>query len=286
LLALVGNAALLRRVADRQVAAGETVCGFGEAAPPGWGDAEYRVADGAGALEQALREAAPDSVILFGSAVDAGLLDACRDAGCRRVIYWGTARAYGRARQVHGRALLEGDLDRAERPGAALRPERTVQDWGVENPGVEVYVFRACDVLSGDGDNPLDALGALRLVPTPRRRGYLQYLDERDAVEILVRALRGGHPGVYNAGADGIVRLSDLLVDAGRSEIRLPGFLVVCAAYLAYITGRITSPRGFLDFTAGTVLVDNARLKTHLGYRPRYSTRAALLQLRAREVGA
>ncbi len=282
MLALVGSEVLLGRVAQAQLAAGTSVCGFGEEVPSVWGDAEYRVVDSAQALADALREAAPEIVILSGAttSVDAKLLDSCFEAGCRRIIYWGSARVYGRARQVHGRALLEGDLSRSDAAGAGFPSERALQSWAAGHPDVEVYVFRACDVVSAEGSNPLDLLGTLRLVPTPRRRGYVQYLDERDAVEILARALRGGHPGVYNAGADGIVRLSDLLVDAGCSEIRLPVFLVVLGVYLAFVTGRIASPRRLIDFTAGTVLVDNARLKTHLGYRPRHSTRDILLHLR------
>jgi hypothetical protein len=60
----------------------------------------------------------------------------------------------------------------------------------------------------------------------------------------------------------------------------LPRLLHLAAAYLAQWTGKVNSARLLLRFTAGTPIVDNTRLKTHFGFRPRFTTRQALAAAR------
>ena len=143
-----------------------------------------------------------------------------------------------------------------------------------------MHLFRAAEVVGAGQSTLLDALGRLVVVPSPANHRHLQLLDSRDALEILDRAIEGDNPGIYNVSADGIVKLDEVCRALGRSTVRLPRALLLLAAYGARWTGRIASARELLRFTEGSPVLDNARLKTHFGFRPRFTTRQALAAAR------
>ncbi|WP_129841215.1 NAD-dependent epimerase/dehydratase family protein [Streptomyces sp. RFCAC02] len=90
-------------------------------------------------------------------------------------------------------------------------------------PDVAVTVLRLADVLAPGADGPMAAYFRLPVLPTvlghdPR----LQFVHERDVIEVLVRAVRGPDglgPGTYDVAGDGVLLLSQAARRLGRPTV-------------------------------------------------------------------
>jgi len=285
-VAIVGNGGLAPLLAAR--AGGREVLGAGpsiiDSWPAGVPFTRFKSTD---EMLGVLAAQGPAVVVVFGpgrgqrSAIpSAEIVEAVGTIDGTRLIYWGSGSVYGRSRDVQGRALLEGaPLVPSAGSAPAVEADRVAQGLVAARSG-DVHLFRAAEVVGAGGGSPLAALGRLAVVPTPARHRHLQLLDPRDALEVLERAMGGGHPGVYNVSADGIVKVDEACRALGRSTARLPRAILPVVAYGARWTGKVGSARELLQLTAGTPVLDNARLKTHFGFRPRFTTRQALAAAR------
>ena len=287
-LVIIGNGGLAARFAARSSAAGHEVYGAGPSASEAWpAEVPFAELNAADELAKELSARAPAVVLVFGADRGARLAvpvaEVLRIVGSlhgARLIYWGSARVYGRPADVVGRVLLEGaPLAANGRAAAALAADNAAQDVAEARPG-DVHLFRAAEIVGGGSEPVFPALGRLSVVPTPASHRHLQLLDPRDALEVLDRAVAGGHPGIYNVTADGILKVDEACRALGKSTVRLPRGVLPLVAYGARWTGKIGSARELLRLTAGTPLLDNARLKTHFGFRPRFTTRQALAAAR------
>jgi len=287
-VALIGAGGLAHRFAVRAQEAGLAVVAFGPLATAPWpAGISHTAYSNRDELAVVLAEHRPDVVVVFGprsgdrqSAPPVVAVEATAAAVDARLIYWGSATVYGCAVDVRGDALLENaPLSNRSAAAAAVAADRAVQDLAATRPD-RVHLFRASESLVGDSTDPAEVVGQLRIVPATGDRRHLQLLDLRDALEILDRAVRGEHAGTYNVSADGIMRVDEACRALGRTAARLPRLLHLAAAYLAQWTGKVNSARLLLRFTAGTPIVDNTRLKTHFGFRPRFTTRQALAAAR------
>ncbi len=287
-VAIVGNGTLAPRFAAHASARGHEVLGAGSSPIESWpADVPFSEFGTADELSQALDDQEPEAVVVFGPgrgerpAVPAAeIVRAVAAVEGTRVVYWGSALVYGRGDDLQGRVLLETEpLADSGREASALEADRAVNALVAARQG-NVHLFRAAEIVGAGQHTLLAALGRLAVVPTPASHRHLQLLDPRDAFEVLDRAMAGGHPGVYNVSADGIVKVGEACRALGRSTVRLPLVLLLLMAYMARWTGKVASARALLHLTAGTPVLDNARLKTHFGFRPRFTTREALASAR------
>lgn len=285
---IVGNGGLAPLLAAQVSAGGREVLGTGPLMIDSWpADVPFRVFNTADELWEVLAAQGPAVVVVFGpgrgerSEVPlAKIVEAVGTIDGARLVYWGLACVYGGSSEVQGRVLLEGAPLRAGRSAAAaVDADRAAQEIAATRRQ-DVHLFRAAEVVGAGQGTLFDALGRLVVVPSPANHRYLQLLDSRDALEILDRAIGGDNPGIYNVSADGIVKLDEVCRALGRSAVRLPRALLLLAAYGARWTGRVPSARELLRLTEGSPVLDNARLKTHFGFRPRFTTRQALAAAR------
>ena len=114
---------------------------------------------------------------------------------------------------------------------------------------------------------------ALPIVPTvigfqPR----LQFLHEEDALAAMEHVTLAGKTGTFNISGDGVITLTQAIRRVGHVELPVPGGL------LAPITGVFqdlrsaklrTSQNDYLTY--GRVL-DTTRMRTELGFEPKYTT--------------
>src|SRR3981189_3508638 len=95
-----------------------------------------------------------------------------------------------------------------------LDMEQLTSEFPLRNESCQVSVLRLGFRVSED--TTLGHYLSLPIVPT--FAGYdprLQLLHEDDAVEAIVRAVLGEHPGVFNVAADGVVLLSQAIAIMG-----------------------------------------------------------------------
>jgi UDP-glucose 4-epimerase len=161
--------------------------------------------------------------------------------------------------------------------------EEAVAEFAAARPGTGVTVLRAADVLGDDQrSSPLTLLG---LPVVPGLLGFdprLQFIHEDDVIGALLHVVRHDLPGTFNAAADGVLTLSEIATLLGKPMLPVlpPWGLGFAAAQLRRIGLRVPVELiGELRYGRG---LDNRRLKAS-GYRYRYTTREALIQLRARQ---
>ncbi len=139
-------------------------------------------------------------------------------------------------------------------------------------PDVAVTILRLAPILGPRIDTRMSMY--FRSTVTPTVLGHdprLQLLHEEDALAAMVHATMLGRSGTFNVGADGVVMLSQAVRRVGRVSVPLPRSLV--SPFTTVSRGRPTSllaeQVGLLTY--GRVM-DNTRMRTELGFEPKYST--------------
>jgi UDP-glucose 4-epimerase len=210
------------------------------------------------------------------------LLGACQRADrVRKVVMKSTTAVYG----AHPRdpALFTEEMTARSEPRGgytkdAIEAERYARGFARRRSDVDLTVLRCANFMGPEIETPFTRYFSFPVAPTawgfdPR----LQFMHEDDAVEVLYRSVREDHPGVYNVAGEGVVLLSQALRLMGKPAVPVVLPLVAPLAGLVRRFGLVDFATDQLQFLLFGRVADITRLKTEFGYRPRYSTRDALL---------
>ncbi len=218
------------------------------------------------------------------------LFAACQRAErLRKVVMKSTTAVYGAGAQDP--AMFTEDMEaRSEPPRGyakdSVEAEGYARAFGRRRPDVDLTILRFANFLGPDIRSALTRYFSLPVIPTPL--GYdprLQFVHEDDAVEMLYRAARGTHPGIFNVAADGVMFLSQAVRVLGRPWLPI-------ALPLAAPLGAVLRRLRLVDFSADQLrmlvygrVADTRRMKEAFGFRPAHTSRDALLAfLRSRKV--
>ncbi len=208
------------------------------------------------------------------------LLAACQKApSVRKLVVKSSTAVYGSSPQDP--ALFTEDLEpnAMARTGYAkdsVEVEGYVRGFARRRPDVAVTTLRFANFVGPKVRTPLTSYFSLPVVPTvlgfdPR----LQFIHERDGLEVLWRTTLGDHGGTYNIAGDGVMTLSQAIRRAGRPSLPIPQ---PAAPWIGQALRRL----GVADFSSEQVrflsygrVVDTSRMKDVLDFTPRYSTREA-----------
>lgn len=178
-------------------------------------------------------------------------------------------------------AFFTEEMERPSRPKTPIEKdiveaEAAVREFALQNPQVAVTVLRFTNVLGPQVRNSHIRLLSLPLVPCifgfdPR----YQFIHEDDVVGALEHMVSHDLPGVYNAGADGVLVLSEIvrLLDKLPLPILPPKGTFSALAPLRKLGLRI--PLEMIHQLRFGRAVDNRKLKS-AGYRFEYTTRGAV----------
>jgi UDP-glucose 4-epimerase len=210
------------------------------------------------------------------------LLGACQRAEqVAKVVMKSTTAVYG-ADPWDPAMFTEGMSSRSEpRHGYtkdAVEIERYARGFVRRRPEVSLTTLRFANFMGPEIETAFTRYFTLPVVPTAM--GYdprLQFIHEDDAVEVLHRAVLEERPGVYNVAADGVVLLSQALRLVGKPSIPVVLPLVAPIASALRRFGAVDFATDQLRFLLYGRVADNTRLKEKFGYRPRFTTRDALL---------
>jgi UDP-glucose 4-epimerase len=210
------------------------------------------------------------------------LLGACQRADrVRKVVMKSTTAVYG----AHPRdpALFTEEMTARSEPRGgytkdAIEAERYARGFARRRSDVDLTVLRCANFMGPEIETPFTRYFSFPVAPTawgfdPR----LQFMHEDDAVEVLYRSVREDHPGVYNVAGEGVVLLSQALRLMGKPAVPVVLPLVAPLAGLVRRFGLVDFATDQLQFLLFGRVADITRLKAEFGYRPRYSTRDALL---------
>jgi UDP-glucose 4-epimerase len=218
----------------------------------------------------------------------AAILSACgdRDSPVKKLVFKSSAHFYGCG--PGDPAFFREDMRRRVRPSAALErdvveAETAVGEFAARHPDTTVTVLRLADEL--EGDERASRLGLLSLPVIPSMLGFdprFQFVHEDDVVGALAFAARHDLPGAYNVAGDGVLVLSEVVSLLGKTMLPLlPPWGAGFAATQLRRLGLRMPVETIRQLRYGRGL-DNRRLKA-AGYSYRYTSREAVLKLRARQ---
>jgi UDP-glucose 4-epimerase len=208
------------------------------------------------------------------------LLAACQKApSVRKLVVKSSTAVYGSSPRDPSMFTEDLEPNALARTGYAkdsVEVESYVRGFARRRPDVSVTTLRFANFVGPKVQTALTAYFSLPVVPTvlgfdPR----LQFVHERDGLEVLWRTTLDEHPGTFNIAGDGVITLWQAIRRAGRPGLPLPQ---PAAPWIGQVLRRLGvadfSPEQMRFLTHGRV-VDTARMKTVLGFEPRYSTVAA-----------
>jgi UDP-glucose 4-epimerase len=205
------------------------------------------------------------------------LLAACQQApDLRHLVVRSSGAVYGASNRDPALFTEEMNARRLPRSGFpkdVSDVESYVRGFARRRPDVRVTTLRTTNVLGPGLPTGLAAYFHLPVIPTvlgfdPR----LQFLHESDAYAVLRHATLTDVPGTFNVAGDGILMLSQAVRRLGRPTVPLPAFALGPVGS-AFRQARLAdfSPEQVAYLTYGRGL-DTTRMRTVLGFEPRWST--------------
>jgi UDP-glucose 4-epimerase len=208
------------------------------------------------------------------------LFAACQRAqGLRKVVVRSTAAIYG-ASPKDPAVFAEGMTARAELRGFAkdaVEVEAYARTMARRSPRLQLTTLRFANFIGPRIDSVMTRYLSLPVVPTAL--GYdprLQLVHEDDALEVLVRSIREDHPGMFNVAGEGVVPMSQVVRLLGKPPVPVALPLASPVARLIRRLG-VDFPVDQLGLLLYGRCLDTSRLADEFGWRPKHSTRDALL---------
>jgi UDP-glucose 4-epimerase len=207
------------------------------------------------------------------------LLNYCRAFGVPKVVVLSSANVYG-PRPDNAQFLTEdaplmgGQAFPAIRDLVAL--DMLVSSFFWKAADIEIVILRPVHILGTVRNAPSNYL---RLDPVPTLLGYdpmVQVIHEMDVVEAVACALRPGVRGIFNVAGPGELPLSAILLELGRQRLPLPHPIARRALNLLWKARLSSFPMPELDHIRFVCMVDSARARDVLGFRPRYSLKETI----------
>ncbi|MFZ0157965.1 MAG: NAD-dependent epimerase/dehydratase family protein, partial [Kineosporiaceae bacterium] len=210
------------------------------------------------------------------------LLAACQKSpGIRRLVVKSTAGIYGSSPRDPVMFTEDNGAKVLPKSGWAkdcVEVEGYVRGFSRRRPDVEVATLRLANFIGPGVRTALTDYFSLPLIPTVL--GFdarLQFVHEDDGLEALRLATVTPVTGTINVAGDGILLLSQATRLVGRPSVAVP-------ERLSGIVGQAVRRAGLADFSAEQVrflrfgrVMDTTRMRTVLGFEPRYTTREAFV---------
>lgn len=213
------------------------------------------------------------------------LLAACQRApGLERLVVKSSSEVYGcspRDPAMFTEEMSAKRMPRTGYPKDVLEVEGYVRGFSRRRPDVTVTLLRNANTISSYHRSPLADF--FRLNPIPKVIGFdarVQVLHYEDLVSALHHAAMAGVHGTFNVAGDGVVMMSQAIRRLGRPTLPLPGFALSSLGSLVKqsrlgLQDFSVEQLGYLTYGRG---IDTTRMRTVLGFDPRYSTEQALAE--------
>src|SRR5206468_9544367 len=105
----------------------------------------------------------------------------------------------------------------------------------------------------------------------------LQYVHEDDVAQAIELAVVGqGAPGVYNLAGEGALGGAESLRLLGLHTLPVPSGLVGASLRAIRLVPQVIPALGWPELVSGSLLIDTAKAREELGWRPRWSSADAL----------
>ena len=204
------------------------------------------------------------------------LLQACVQQGVQRIVVSSSGAAYG----YHADNpvwLTENMPVRGNEVFAYAHHKRLVEEMLAEyrhsHPALEQVVLRIGTILGATVRNQItDLFEKPRLLAIRGSDSPFVFIWDQDVVGIIVRAVSGGPPGIYNVAGDGALTIHEIAARLGKPTLQLPAGLLQAALAVLKPLGLTQYGPEQLDFLRYRPVLLNTKLKTTFGYTPTYTS--------------
>ncbi|HNP57026.1 MAG TPA: NAD-dependent epimerase/dehydratase family protein [Gordonia sp. (in: high G+C Gram-positive bacteria)] len=203
-----------------------------------------------------------------------------RSPSVKRLVLRSTAMVYG-ASGKDPAFFSEGDHAVREPSNGYGRDLLDIEGYARglarRRPDIDVTIARYQAIL---GPRIQTRMGAYLSAPiVPSVIGYqprLQFLHEEDALGALEHITLSAPSGTFNIAADGVITLTQAIRRAGRIELPVPSGLVtpITGVFADVRSARLRSSQ--MDYLTYGRVLDNTRMRTRLGFEPRFTTSETL----------
>ncbi len=205
------------------------------------------------------------------------LFAACQKAPTvRRVVLKSTSEVYGSHPQDPVAHTEDSSSRRPPDEGFArdsIDIESYARGLGRRRTDIAVTILRLANMIGPSMDTTLARYLSGPVVPTVfGRDARLQLLHEQDALGALERATMAGRAGTFNIGADGILMMSQAIRRAGRLQLPVTTLGVRAVDSLRKATAGTELNRDQLDYLSYGRVMDTTRMRTELGFEPKWTT--------------
>lgn len=226
------------------------------------------------------------------------VFQAAVEAGAKRLVYASSVAAYGFDHHEDG--LLEEDhpaegTDRFYYSAQKAEVESVLTD-AIAGSKTDAYVFRPCIVAGPDSlllvenmpyvaiseklpaavSRLLESLPILKpVLPDPGVRFQLVHSDDV-ATALRAAVLADGPPGTYNLAGEGELTVADLADAMGWYSIPIPELAVDATAAISSHLPFLPPEARWIDAFRTEVLMDTAKARRELKWRPQHDARATL----------
>jgi UDP-glucose 4-epimerase len=205
------------------------------------------------------------------------VLDACLQAGVKRLIYTSSGAAYGYYAD-NPEWLNETDRLRGNVEFAYSDHKRQVEEMlakcRIEHPELEQLIFRPGTILGSTTSNQITALFEKRYVLGLRGASTpFVFIWDEDVVAAIIKGIHEGGAGIYNMAGDGFLTMREIAAMMHKPFIPMPVCLVTGALWLLKLLGLTQYGPEQVNFLRYRPVLSNRRLKEEFGYMPRKTTR-------------
>ena len=212
----------------------------------------------------------------------AQVLHDCQIAGVHRLVYLSSTTVYG-ARPGAEQPYTEESPVRPVRgfqyAEDKAATELMLKDFAADNPGACVTVLRGCTVMAPRCENFVtQVFSRLALVRIAGADPQMQFIHLDDLLEALELCLLEPVPGVFNVTGEGTIARSEIARIAGRHPVPMPASLLALVAQVTWMLRlQSDSPACGLAMARWPWVASNEKLARETGFRPRYTSREALI---------
>jgi UDP-glucose 4-epimerase len=216
------------------------------------------------------------------------VLDACAEAGVRKVILKSSMAIYG-ARPSNSTFLTEEHALRGSKRSGTVRNlidiEIFCNGFRRRSPEVQLTILRFPSIVGPTADTPMTRF--LKQPLAPSLLGFdpiMQIMHEDDIVEALAYTVGNDAPGVFNVAAEDVLPLNKVRGLAGKLPISV-------LHPFAYWGGKLLGKAGIgpehymplePDYLRYPWVGDLARMRDELGFEPRYTAEETLREFAER----
>ena len=210
------------------------------------------------------------------------VLDACATAKVRKVVVASSVAAYG--------SHATNPIGMTEEQALVANPdsyysvdkvevEKMLAEFSRSHPEIVVTILRPPIVVGPGAEFLKNSIGAQTRFAVRGRDPQVQWLHEEDLGDAFHRAIEQDLRGAFNVAPDDSMSMSRCFEMFEAKPLRLPAWLLKGMANLLFALRILNVSRGWVSLGEHSCVMSNEKLKKVSGWRPRFTSEAALQEL-------